>query len=30
VCSQWLWIVVTMKERELLATAGMDALVGDG
>lgn len=26
-CSAWLWITITMSENELLATAGMDALV---
>jgi hypothetical protein len=27
VCSGWLWVVLLMSESELLATAGMDALV---
>ncbi len=26
--SYWFWITVTLSEKELLATAGMDALVG--
>lgn len=27
-CSGWLWVTIAMNESELLATAGMDALVG--
>jgi hypothetical protein len=26
-CSGWLWVTIAMNESELLATAGMDALV---
>lgn len=26
-CSHWIWVTLSLKEKELLATAGMDALV---